>query len=386
MKIAERAGIAPFYVMAVLKAARERDAATGDVLHLEVGQPNTGAPGPALEAAGQALDTGRLDYTDALGSAELRAAIAAHYDARYGLAIDPARVAVTTGASGACVLAFLACFDVGDRVVVIRPGYPCYRHMLSAFGCEVLDIGVGPSTAFRPTVELLDALGREVSELSGLVLASPSNPTGATIGADELAAIAAWCAERGVRLVADEIYHGIDAGEPTSTALSTGGEGVVVVNSFSKYFSMPGWRIGWLVLPDELVDPVERLAQNLTVAPPTLAQAAALGALSAEARPELDRHVERYAHNRRLLAEGLAAAGFADVAPADGAFYLWVDVSHVSRDSQDLCRRWLDELGLAVTPGIDFDPVDGHRFVRFSVAGATEDVAEAVSRLATWTP
>ncbi len=382
-KVASRAGIAPFYVMQVMKAAGERAASGAGVLHLEVGQPSTGAPSPVVDAAVAALRAGPLHYTAADGTGRLRAQIAGWYAERYGVEVDPHRVTVTTGASGACVLAFLASFDAGDRVAVVRPGYPCYRNMLTAFGCEVVDVAVSSATRFQPTPELLDRTVAARGPLDGLVVASPSNPTGTMLGAAQLAALGSWCDANDVRLVVDEIYHGITYDAPAPTVLATSPD-AIVVNSFSKYLSMTGWRLGWLVLPPDLVEPVERLAQNLTVAPPTLPQVAALEAFSPVAVTELDAHVARYARNRAVLLEGLAAVGFERIAPSDGAFYLWVDVSEWTDDAEKLCARWLDELALAVTPGIDFDPVDGHRYVRFSFAGSTDDVRAAVERLARW--
>ena len=376
-KVAERAGIAPFHVMQVMKAAGERAAAGGEVLHLEVGQPSTPAPAPARAAAAEALAGTPLHYTDATGTPSLRRRLARWYAERYAQDVDPAQVVVATGASGACVLAFLACFDVGDRVGVVAPGYPCYRNMLTAFGCEAVPVPVDEATRFQPTPALLDAVG----PLDGLVVASPSNPTGTVLDDAELAALAGHCRTAGTRLVVDEIYHGITYGRPCPTALAHD-DGAVVVGSFSKYFSMTGWRAGWLVLPRELVAPVERLAQNLTVAPPTLAQVAAEAAM--DAVDELDGHVERYAANRAVLLDGLAACGLDRLAPADGAFYVWADVGAWTDDSEALCRTWLDELGVAATPGIDFDPERGQRWVRFSFAGDGDQIAEAVHRLTRW--
>jgi aspartate/methionine/tyrosine aminotransferase len=378
---ASRAAIAPFYVMEVMKAAGERERAGGDVLHLEVGQPATPAPATVLEAAAVALREDPLRYTDALGTAALRHRIARWYDERYGVAVDPATVAVTGGASGACVLALLASFDVGDRVAVAAPGYPCYRNMLTAFGVEAVDVAVDASTRFQLTPELLAREAERGGPLHGVVVASPSNPTGTMLGDAELAALAGHCAAAGLRLISDEIYHGITYGEPATTALAHDPD-VIVVSSFSKYFSMTGWRLGWMVVPPALVTPVERLAQNLTVAPPTLAQVAGLAAFDAVA--ELDGHVARYGANRAVLLDGLAAMGFDRIAPADGAFYVWIDTSAVSDDAEALCATWLAELGVAATPGIDFDPARGQRAVRLSYCGAEDEITEAVRRLGGW--
>ena len=377
LPVAERADIAPFHVMAVMRAAGERAAAGGDVAHLEVGQPSTPAPRAALDAARRALEAGPLHYTDAVGDAALRARIARWYDERYGVAVEPGRVVITTGASGACVLAFLACFDVGARVGVAAPGYPCYRNMLTAFGCEPVTLAVDAASRFQPTPDHLGA----ADPLAGVVLASPSNPTGTVLADDDLAALADACRRSRTRLVVDEIYHGITYGRACPTVLAHEPD-AVVVGSFSKYFSMTGWRVGWLVVPPELVDPVERLAQNLTVAPPTIGQVAARAAM--DATDELDAHVARYAATRDVLLDGLARCGLTDLAPSDGAFYVWADVGHVTDDSEALCRRWLDELGVAVTPGIDFDPDRGQRWVRCSYAGDPAEVTAAVDRLVDW--
>jgi aspartate/methionine/tyrosine aminotransferase len=370
--------------MEVMKAAGERAAAGGEVLHLEVGQPSTPAPAAVVAAAVDALAAAPIHYTDATGTAELRTAVAEWYRARYALDVEPARVAITTGASGACVLAFLACFDVGDRVAVARPSYACYRNILTALGVDVVDLPVGRADRYQPTAAMLEEVVGVGPPLAGLVIASPSNPTGTMIRADELAALAEVCERHDIRLISDEIYHGITYDEAAPTVLAAAPESAVVVQSFSKYFSMTGWRLGWLVLPSELVTPVERLAQNLTVAPPTLPQLAAVDAFASVG--ELDGHVARYERNRDVLRGALLDGGVSPdrIAPADGAFYLWLDVSDRTDDSEQLCETWLDELGVAATPGIDFDPVDGRRFVRFSYAGSTDEVQEAAARLAAW--
>lgn len=378
MEPAHRATISPFYVMEVMRAAEERERAGGEVLHLEVGQPSSGAPAAVVAAAHAALDSGDpLGYTGALGTAELRAAIARHYCDWYGVDVDPARVVVTTGASASCVLAFLSAFDAGDRVAVTSPGYPCYRNMLAAFGVEVVDVAVDAGTRFQPAPAALERHG----SLQGVVVASPSNPTGTMLDAPAMAALAAWCREQEALLVSDEIYHGITYEAAAPTALAHSDE-AVVVGSFSKYFSMTGWRLGWLVVPERLLGPVERLAQNLYISPPTLSQVAALAAF--DAHDELALNVERYACNRRILLEGLPQAGLTDLAPADGAFYVWASVDHLTDDSQALCATWLDDLGIAATPGVDFDRARGRGHVRFSFAGSTADVTEAVTRLQAW--
>ncbi|MCP3996116.1 MAG: aminotransferase class I/II-fold pyridoxal phosphate-dependent enzyme [bacterium] len=377
MKPADRADIPPFYVMEVMKAAAERERVSGDVLHLEVGQPSTPAPALVREAAARALESNRLGYTDAIGIPELRERISAYYRQRYAVAVPSDRIVVTMGASGSFVLAFLAAFDVGDRVAVTEPGYPCYRNTLEAFGVEVVPVPVGPETRFVPTSGLLAEAGR----LDGLMIASPANPTGTALRPGELGDIADFCAQNDIRLIADEIYHGIEYGEEVPTALSAAPD-AVVLQSFSKYYSMTGWRLGWMVLPEDLVRPVERLAQNLFISPPTLSQHAAVAAFDASV--ELDANVARYATNREVLLDGLGKVGLDHFASPDGAFYFYIDVSHLTEDSQELCRIWLDELGVACTPGIDFDPVNGHRYVRLSYSESTADIIEATRRISQW--
>ncbi len=375
MKPSRRSDIAPFYVMEVMKAAAERQRAGGDVVHLEVGQPSTPAPSVVRKAARRWLEDDRLAYTHAAGDDRLRARIARHYGEAYGVEVAADQVVVTVGASGGFVLALLAAFDAGDRIGITEPGYAAYRNIIEALGLVLVGIRVGPETRYVPTAESVAAAG----PLDGLVLASPSNPTGTTLTEAELAAVTGYCAENGIRLISDEIYHGITYEEPAPTAA---GSGALIVQSFSKYFSMTGWRLGWLVAPDDLVRPLERLAQNLVIAAPTLSQLAAVEAF--DARAELDANVARYAVNRRVLVDGLESMGITAIAPPDGAFYVWADVSHLAVDSQELCAAWLAGLGVAVTPGIDFDPEAGNRFVRFSYSESTADIVEAVDRLRDW--
>ena len=377
LKVARRADIAPFFAMEVMRAANRHAAAGADVLHLEVGEPAAGAPPRVIEAARAALDSTALGYSEALGLPELRARLARHYRDVYGIEVDAARVVVTAGASGAFLLAFLAAFDAGDRVALADPGYPAYRNILRALGIEVVALAAGPEHRFQPTPALLE----EAGALDGLIVASPSNPTGTMLRAGELGALADWCDARGVRLISDEIYHGIAYGAPATTALERK-PGCIVINSFSKYFAMTGWRIGWMVVPEELLAPVERLAQNLFVSPAALAQRAALVAL--DCRAELDAYVEVYARNRALLLERLPKAGFDRLAPADGAFYIYADTSALAADSQDFCARMLEETGVATTPGIDFDPRRGHGYIRISFAGDPADIAAAAERLIDW--
>jgi aspartate/methionine/tyrosine aminotransferase len=378
LSVAARAAVPPFHVMDVLSAANARQRTHGDMISLAAGQPSAGAPKPVVAAAAGAL-SGQLGYTEQLGIPELRAAVAGHYARTAGLDVSPAEVVATTGSSGGFLLAFLAAFDVGDRVALARPGYPAYRNILTALGCEVVEVPCGPETRFQPTVDLLSRLGR----LDGLVLASPANPTGTMLAAGELAAIAGWCAERGVQLISDEIYHGIGYDDPAASAWQFSRE-AVVVNSFSKYFAMTGWRLGWLLVPDRLHRAVDCLTGNFTICPPAISQHAAVAAFTDEAYAELDGHVARYRHNREILVAGLAALGIDEVAPVDGAFYAYADVSHLTGDSMSFCQRLLADTGVAIVPGIDFDPVDGHRFVRFSFAGEAADITTALDRIGGW--
>ena len=368
-----RSDVAPFHVMRVLAAAAARAEAGLTVYDLTAGQPSTPAPRPVLAAAHRALDDQVLGYTPATGIRPLREAIAGHYADTYGAAVDPQDVVVTTGSSGGFLLAFLAAFEAGDRVGLVRPGYPAYRNILQSLGCEVVDLPCGPDTHYQPTVEMVDRAG-----LDGLILASPANPTGSRVTAQALAELTRWCAEHGVRLISDEIYHGIGYSGADATAWSTDRSGLVV-NSFSKYFSMTGWRIGWLLAPEDLRERIDVLAGNLALCPPALPQFAAVHAFSA--REELDGHVQRYRRNRDLLLDGLSRLGITEVAPADGAFYAYADVAHLTDDSLAWTDRLLQEAGVAIAPGIDFDPVDGHHTVRFSFAGATATVEGALEAL-----
>jgi aspartate/methionine/tyrosine aminotransferase len=369
--------VPPFIAMDVLRAANAREAAGHSVIHLEVGQPGTRAPEAVLDAARAALAQDRLGYTDALGIPQLREAIARHYQDQYSVAVDPGDIVVTTGSSAAFQLAFLAAFEPGERVALAAPGYPAYRNILSALGLEPVLIEVGPNAHYQPNPELL----AEAGELAGLIVASPANPTGTMIPAADLARLAGWCRERGIRLVSDEIYHGITYESAPQTARAFGHESIVI-NSFSKYYSMTGWRLGWMVVPPDLARSVECLAQNFYVSPPALSQLAALAAFGC--RAELDRHVARYRANRDLLIAALGQAGLTRFAPAEGAFYLYVDVSALTGDSQEFCRQMLDETGVATTPGRDFDPIHGDSWIRLSFAGSTADIAEAARRLAIW--
>jgi aspartate/methionine/tyrosine aminotransferase len=377
-KIADRGRIDPFIVMDVMRRAQRRAAEGGDVLHLEVGQPSGAAPAAVVAAARQALDEDPLGYTLALGLDPLRERIARHYAETYGVSVGAERIAVTTGSSGAFLVAFLAAFAAGDRVAVAAPGYPAYRNILKALDITYVPIAVGPESRWCLTARHLEPLA---GQLDGVVVASPANPTGAMMSGNDMAELSDWCEANGVRLVSDEIYHGITFGAAASTAAGRGPH-AIVVNSFSKYFAMTGWRLGWMVVPPDLARAVECLQQNLFISPPTLSQLAAVAAF--DCRDDLDERVARYAANRAILCDGLPQAGFTRLAPSDGAFYLYADISEMTGDSQDFCARMLAETGIAATPGIDFDPERGSGFMRFSFAGATADMIEAVRRLTAW--
>jgi aspartate/methionine/tyrosine aminotransferase len=378
-----RGQVPPFLAMDMLRAASAREAAGHSVIHLEVGQPGTPAPQAVLDAARVALASDRIGYTDSLGIPALRTAIADHYREQYAVAVDPGEIVVTTGSSAGFNLIFIAAFAPGDRVALATPGYPAYRNILSALGLEPVLIEVGPDTNYQPTPELLESRIRGTGDLAGLIVTSPANPTGTMIPAAELARLGAWCRERDIRLISDEIYHGITYDGPGQTARAYGKD-VIVLNSFSKYYSMTGWRLGWMIAPPELVRSVECLAQNFYVSPPTLSQLAALAAFGC--RAELDGHVARYRTNRDLLIAMLNDVGLTRFAPAEGAFYLYVDVSALTRDSREFCRRMLDEAGVATTPGRDFDPIRGDGWLRLSFAGSIADIAEGARRLREWLP
>jgi len=378
MKISKRGRIDPFIVMDVMREANALDAAGGDVVHLEVGQPGTPAPKKVRDAAVAALESDRLGYTDALGIPSLRQAIAAHYAGFYGVSVDPAQVVVTTGSSGAFLLAFLSAFDAGDRVALAAPGYPAYRNILSALGVEPVVVETRLEDRFQPTPEVLS---RVEGDLDGLIVASPSNPTGTMIDNADMAALTGYCRERGIRFISDEIYHGVTYGHESVCALAHD-ENAIVINSFSKYFSMTGWRLGWLVIPPDLARSVECLAQNLFISPPTLSQYAACAAF--DSHDELQANVASYAANRDILLRELPRVGFDRLAPADGAFYIYADVGALTNDSPEFCRRMLTEAKIAATPGLDFDPYRGNAFVRFSFAGTQDDMTRAIERLADW--
>ena len=380
--VARRAAIPPFYVMDAWLAAAERQRSHGDLVNLSAGQPSVGAPEPVRAAAAAALHLNELGYTVTLGIPELRAAIAADYQRQHGLRVEPDDVVVTTGSSGGFLLAFLACFDAGDRVALASPGYPCYRNILSALGCEVVEIPCGPQTRFQPTVQMLAELDPPPH---GVIVASPANPTGTVIAPSELAAIASWCETSGARLISDEVYHGLvyEGAPQTSCAWQTSRD-AVVVNSFSKYYAMTGWRLGWMLVPPALLRAVDRLTGNFTICPPVLSQIAGVAAFTPEATAEADGNLHHYATNRALLLDGLRQIGIDRLAPTDGAFYAYADVSDHTNDSIAFCSKLLDDTGVAIAPGIDFDTTHGNSFVRLSFAGPTGDIEEALRRIGPW--
>lgn len=378
LKSSKRGQVAPFIVMDVMRAANELEAAGENIMHLEVGQPGTPAPKGVIKAATEALAAERLGYTDAFGIPPLRQAISAYYERTYNVNVPVERVAVTIGSSGGFILSFLAAFDVGDKVALASPGYPAYRNILISLGIEVVEIPVGPETNFQPTPELLASCG---AELDGLIVASPSNPTGTMIDAAGLKALYDYCYDKGIRMISDEIYHGITYERAADTVLEFGDD-AVIINSFSKYFSMTGWRLGWMIMPPDLVRPIECLAQNLFISAPAVSQYAAVAVFDCE--DELQENLRKYAENRELLLRELPKAGFDKLASADGAFYIYADVSEMTNDSAAFCQAMLAETGVAATPGVDFDPERGHLFVRFSFARDPADMAEAAQRLIDW--
>jgi aspartate/methionine/tyrosine aminotransferase len=374
-----RSDVPPFMVMDVIAAATRVEAAGHHVIHMEVGQPAAPAPRTAIEAARRALD-GPLRYTEALGISSLRRRIARHYAETYNVEIDPSRVIVTTGSSAGFILAFLAMFEPGDRVGIANPGYPPYRHILKALGCEPVLIETGESTRWAVTPEAVLAEHRK-KPLAGLLVASPANPTGTMMTPEALAALMRMADEAGIRFISDEIYHGLDYAFPAETALRLSSN-ALVINSFSKYFCMTGWRIGWMVAPESLVRPIERLQGNLAISVPTLSQIAAQAAF--DGRNEMDAVKHAYEDNRRILIEGLPKVGLEKFLPVDGAFYLYANVARFSDDSHDFAQKMLQEAHVAATPGVDFDPIDGKHYLRFCYAGAEAEMSEAIRRIGTW--
>jgi aspartate/methionine/tyrosine aminotransferase len=375
-----RSAVPPFMVMDVVAAAARLEAQGRRIIHMEVGQPAAGAPASAIAAAGAALASTRLGYTETLGMASLRRRIARAYAEWHGLDIDPARIVVTTGSSAGFMLAFLAAFEAGDRVAMALPGYPPYRHILTALGCEPVGIETTAATRWAITPQLLIAEHR-ARALKGMVVASPANPSGTMMTAPALAELVRCAEDAGIAVISDEIYHGLDYALAAASAARISPD-AIIVNSFSKYFCMTGWRIGWMVVPPSLLRAVERLQQNLAISVPTLSQIAAEAAFTA--RAELEEIRRGYEENRRILLDGFPRAGLDSFLPADGAFYLYADVSRFSNDSQVFATRMLEEAGVAATPGIDFDPHRGRNFLRLCYAGSREEMREAVERIGAW--
>ncbi|MES2043114.1 MAG: aminotransferase class I/II-fold pyridoxal phosphate-dependent enzyme [Pseudomonadota bacterium] len=369
------AAIDPFYAIAISRTAHRLAAEGRSIIHMEFGQPSTGAPAAAIATAHQILDTDGMGYWE---SPPLKERIARHYAETYGVTVDPEQVILTCGASPAFVLALSCLFAPGDRVAFARPGYVAYRNTVKALHLAPQEIGCGEAERFQITAAAIEALDPAPH---GLILASPANPTGTIIPPQELAAIAAVCRRRGIRIVSDEIYHGLSYVGPARSALQEEPE-ALVVNSFSKYYSMAGWRLGWLIVPPSLIDAARARMGNLFLTPPSLAQHAGLVAM--DCRDELEGHIRTYARNRDLLLAALPALGLRRIAPPDGAFYIYADIGHLTDNSMDFCMRLLLDTGVATAPGIDFDPVDGHRFMRFSFAVSTDRVEEALRRIAPW--
>jgi aspartate/methionine/tyrosine aminotransferase len=375
----KRSEVPPFIVMDVMAAVAALEAQGHHVIHMEVGQPDRPAPAAALAAAQAALGQ-RIGYTEALGTPSLRARIARHYRDAYGLDLDPARVVVTTGSSSGFILAFLSMFEPGDRVALANPGYPPYRHILTALGCEPVLIETSAATRWALSPEALIAAHRQ-KPLAGLLVASPANPTGTMMEASALAALIATAEAEGIKVISDEIYHGLDYAFPAETAAKLS-DNTLIINSFSKYFCMTGWRVGWMVVPEPLVRTVERLQQNFSISVPTLSQIAAEAAFDGRAEMEEVKH--GYEENRRILTAGLPKAGLDKFLPVDGGFYLYADISRFSEDSLDFAKRMLNEAHVAATPGLDFDPIDGRHYMRFCYSRSAADMHEAVSRIGAW--
>lgn len=367
--------IAPFYAIGIGQTAYAMQARGESVVHMEFGQPSTGAPKAAIARAHQVLDADGLGYWE---SPDLKARISRHYATRYGVDIATGRIPLISGASGALVLTFTAMFKPGDTIAIARPGYPAYRNTLNALHLNVLELDCGPATGYKLTAAQVAALDPAPA---GLLVASPANPTGTMLTRDELAELVDVCARRNILLISDEIYHGLTYGAPAHSALEITND-VIVVNSFSKYFSMAGWRLGWLVVPEALAETFATFNGNLFLTPPSLAQHAALVAMDQTA--ELEGHIENYRRNRALMLERLPRMGISRIAPPDGAFYIYADIGHLTNDTLAFCEKLVRETGVAVAPGIDFDPLEGNRFVRFSFAVSTPEVDDALGRLERW--
>jgi aspartate/methionine/tyrosine aminotransferase len=376
MRNSRRGAVDPFIVMDVMEAARQAEETGRRIIHMEVGQPGTPAPQAARDALQKSMQEQSLGYTVALGLPALRARIAQLYGTWYDVDLDPKRVVVTPGSSGGFLLSFAAFFDAGDRIALGAPGYPSYRQIMHAMDIEAVEVQTSATNRYQPTPQDLGQV-----QFDGLMVASPANPTGTMLGKEALGALIDLCGDRNATFLSDEIYHGIEYEQKAVTALQLSND-VVVINSFSKYFSMTGWRVGWLVVPETQVRQVERLAQNMFICSSHASQVAALAAL--DAIPELEANMAVYHRNRDLMLEGLPKAGFDRIAPPDGAFYVYADVSALTDDSRVFCHELLQNAGVAVTPGLDFDPVRGHQTIRFSYARSTEDIEEGLLRLAAY--
>ncbi len=377
MQFSRRSEVNPFIVMDVMEDARRAEAAGASVIHMEVGQPGTPAPRLAREAVNKAMSSEALGYTVALGLPELRERISKLYRNWYGIDVPASRIIVTAGSSAGFLLSFLAMFDAGQRVATIAPGYPSYRNILKGLDIEVVELDGAAASGWRPTPEMIAGAG----DIDGLLVASPSNPTGAMLDRASLQGLINAVRAKNAVFISDEIYHGLHYGERAVTALELSDD-VVVINSFSKYFSMTGWRVGWMVAPEPMVRVVERLAQNFFICPAHVSQVAALAAI--DAVDECEANLTVYRKNREVLLEELPKAEFTKLAPCEGAFYIYAEVDHLTGDSREFCKRMLVEAGVAATPGHDFDPMRGAQTVRFSFARSTEDMVEGARRLKAW--
>lgn len=376
----KRSDVAPFLAMDVLAEAARLEAEGRKIIHMEVGQPAAPAPKAALEASRLALEHGRLGYTEALGISDLRSRLSLHYKQTYGVEVAEERIMATTGSSAGFSLAFLAAFDPGDRIVLTAPGYPAYRNIIKALGLVPVELEVGAETRWSLTPDLI-AKAQTDGPVRGVLVASPANPTGTMMTRDALQDLVTYCVDEGIWFISDEIYHGLVYAGEQETALRFSDQ-AIIINSFSKYYCMTGWRIGWMVLPQQLVRPCERLAQSLYISPPELSQIAAVAAL--DARQELEAVKDGYARNRDLLLKGLPDIGFDDLLPVDGAFYVYANTSRFSGNSLEFTKAMLHEAGVAATPGMDFDPVHGAEYTRFSFAGSYGDMEQALVQLKSW--
>ncbi|MGL4636851.1 MAG: pyridoxal phosphate-dependent aminotransferase [Beijerinckiaceae bacterium] len=380
-QVSKRSDVSPFIVMDVMTDAAAIEHRGGKVVHMEVGQPGHPAPKTARAAAAAALESGRVPYTEALGIRALRERIAAHYQDTYGVTVPYERVVVTTGSSGGFTLAFLSMFEPGDRVAIAAPGYPAYRNILKALSLEVVEIPTGADTRYALTGDLI-AKAHAEKPIKGVLAMSPANPTGVVMTPEALSGLCKTCADLGLWFISDEIYHGLTYGDAKAETALRFSDDAVIINSFSKFFCMTGWRVGWMVVPERLMRPIERLQQNFSISVPYLSQIAALAAFDGGA--EMEEVRAGYARNRAILMDGLPKIGLGRFLPVDGAFYVYIDVSALTNDSMDFCRQALREAGVAITPGLDFDPAEGHRFVRLSFAGTETDMHEAVDKLGRW--